>query len=313
MRLLLTGCAGFIGFHTAQKLLSNGCYILGIDNLDDYYCQKLKKNRLELLTNNKNFKFKNCDINKFFIDEKNFDAVIHLAAQPGVRLPKSMHHKYMHANIDGFEHIIDQASKNNIRRFIYASSSSVYSGNTKVPYCESHKLENPTSLYGKTKLNNELFADKFIEKMKIIGLRFFTVYGPWGRPDMAYFSFTKKIKENTEIILYNHGDTQRDMTYIDDISDGILQSLLKVDSIDGHAIFNLGNTKPVNTKYLISLIEERYGKEAKIKYLDIKNEVKITLADITKAQTLINYAPKISIDSGLKLFFDWYDAYYGKM
>tara|TARA_Y100001935_G_C17291770_1_gene503778 strand:+ start:1191 stop:2141 length:951 start_codon:yes stop_codon:yes gene_type:complete len=315
MNVLITGAAGFIGSNVCKEFLKQGWNIYGLDNFDDFYDTKLKKERISELDKHKNFFFFNIDIcNIKNLKVKNFDLMINLAAQAGVRLPQDLHFKYNHSNVDGFKHFLDFSNDINCHNLLYASSSSVYSSNGQIPYQENQKLYKPSSKYGETKLENERIAENFAleTNSKIIGLRFFTVYGPIGRPDMAYYNFTKRILRNEEIILFNNGKTSRDMTYIDDIVEGILlaaKHLEKEEII--HEIFNLGNEKPIRTHRLVSEIEKEFKKSALIKYISEQNEVKITKADCTKAKSVLGYSPKTPFKKGIKRFFNWFRKYYG--
>lgn len=315
MKILITGVAGFIGSHVCKKLLDNGHTVYGLDNYDNFYETRLKKIRIEILKKNKNFFFFNidlCDIKS--LKARNFDLMINLAAQAGVRLPAEMHFKYHHSNIDGFQHFLDFSNQVNCNNLIYASSSSVYSSSQKIPYKENQKLEIPLSKYAESKIINEEYAADFAidNDKKIIGLRFFTVYGPMGRPDMAYYNFTKRIIQNKEITLYNEGKTFRDMTYIDDIVNGIIlaKKFLSKESFS-HEIFNLGNENPINTHYLVTKIEKEFKKNALIKYISNKNEVKMTKADCSKAKLMLGYCAETPFEKGIKHFFDWFKKYYG--
>tara|TARA_B100000242_G_scaffold287334_1_gene254004 strand:- start:1462 stop:2412 length:951 start_codon:yes stop_codon:yes gene_type:complete len=314
MNILITGVAGFIGSSVCKKFLEKGFNVHGLDNFDDYYDVNLKKARIKNLKKNKNFFFYNLDLSKIKnIKIKKFDLMINLAAQAGVRLPRSMHHKYISSNIDGFRHFLQFSNKVSCEYLIYASSSSVYSSLRKTPFEENQKLDVPLSKYAESKLDNEKEANDFAQKneKKIVGLRFFTVYGPFGRPDMAYFDFTKKILNREEIRLFNSGETYRDMTYIDDIVSGVFlaSEYLKKEKFK-HQIFNLGNGKPINTKLLVSCIEREFKINALIKYITSEKEVKITFADITKARKKLNYRPETNFDEGIKRFFNWFKEYY---
>ena len=315
MNVLITGAAGFIGSNVCKEFLKQGWNVYGLDNFDDFYDIKLKKKRISQFDKHKNFFFFNidiCDIRTLKV--RNFDLMINLAAQAGVRLPQDMHFKYKHSNIDGFKQFLDFSNDINCHNLLYASSSSVYSSVKQIPYQENQKLYKPSSKYGETKLENEKLAENFAleTNSKIIGLRFFTVYGPIGRPDMAYFNFTKRILRNEEIILFNNGETSRDMTYIDDIVEGIMlaaKHLLNKEII--HEIFNLGNEKPIRTQHLLNEIEREFRKSALIKYILEQNEVKITKADCTKAKSVLGYSPKTPFKEGIKHFFNWFRKYYG--
>ena len=310
MNILITGVAGFIGFHAAFKLLKNGINVYGIDNINDYYSQDLKINRLKILKKFKNFKFLQSDINNINKKSISADIVIHLAAQAGVRLPPSENHKYIHSNIDGFQSVLDFCKETGTNKLIYASSSSVYSGSNKSICSENDELPIPPSLYAKTKIRNENMA-KDINKLDSIGLRFFSVYGPFGRPDMAYFSFTKQILNREEITVFNNGNTSRDYTYIDDVISGILNSIKLIESERSlRIVLNLGSGKKINTLKLISMIEQRYKVDAIKNYVPRVNETKSSLADLKLSEEIIDYRPEVDFSQGLNIFFDWYDEYY---
>ena len=260
MKILITGAAGFIGFHLAKALCKKNYHIVGIDNLDDYYDQSLKKHRLSILNKYKNFSFFKSDLKELAALNENFDLAINLAAQAGVRLPESMHYKYEISNIEGFNFFLDFCEKREINKIIYASSSSVYGNHPIKPFVETLNLLEPVNRYAASKMANEVAANVYQQKhnINLIGLRFFTVYGPSGRPDMAYFNFAQKILNNEEIKLFDNGKLQRDMTYIDDIIDGIIGAIeySSRNEVD-FQIFNLGNEKPIQTTYLLSLIEKK--------------------------------------------------------
>ena len=313
MKFLVTGSCGFIGFHLCKNLLEDEHEVLGIDNLNSYYDVALKKKRLEILQTFNNFKFFREDItgiqpiNELFKDFKP-NIVINLAAQAGVRYSKINPNSYIDSNVLGFLNIFNLCRDYEVKKFIYASSSSIYGSSENIPYKEDSS-PSPISLYGKTKYINEIISESFAleNSFKSVGLRFFTVYGPYGRPDMAYFKFSQKIKENLKIELYNRGNMSRDMTYIDDIIQGIKLFIKEDKLMKKHEIFNLGNTKPIKTTDLLFLIESHYDKKAIIEYKDSENEVEITHADITKANSLIGYYPKINISEGMENFFSWLD------
>lgn len=316
MKILVTGCSGFIGYFCSKALIDMGYEVTGIDNLNDYYSVDLKKSRLQILNKNENFRFLNLDISESIkIDRlKGFDCLIHLAAQPGVRLKPKDYKKYDSANIIGFSNILRLVEKLSIKNFIFASSSSVYSGSKNLPYSENESL-NPISYYALTKLHNEKAAQIFSEckQYNIVGLRFFTVYGPYGRPDMAYFSFLDSLYKKKEINLFNNGLMSRDMTYITDIIDGIMQTIKFMKS-NGNIfeIFNLGNDKPIQTIEMLNKLENLSGNEAKILNFDISGEANCTHADISKSKKLLGYNPKVNLNQGLDQFHDWYKSYYLK-
>ena len=313
MKIIITGACGFIGFHLSKKLLKQNHSILGIDSLNDYYDVSLKEKRLTKLRELKKFKFFKFSLNDVKeIEEifKNFkpNIVINLAAQAGVRYSEINPNAYIDSNILGFLNILKLSLNYKIDKLIYASSSSVYGDNSKAPFKENHLL-NPISLYGKTKLSNELIAEEFskLSLIQFIGLRFFTVYGPYGRPDMAYYKFSQKIHKEEKITLFNKGNMSRDMTYIDDIVNGIVLSIDKKNFETRHEIFNLGNTQPISTSDLIKIIERRYKRKALISDKSSENEVFITHADITKSQRVLGYKPVTNIIDGMYNFFEWLD------
>ena len=311
---LVTGCAGFIGFHVAKRLLSQGNTVIGIDNLNRYYSAKLKKDRLSLLLKEKNFKFWKLNIAHFKQLEKifettNIDVVCHLAAQAGVRYSLIDPFSYEQSNIKGFLNIIELSCRCNVKNFVYASSSSVYGGNEKIPFSTDDAVDKPLSLYGATKRADELIAYVYhhLYHLNTTGLRFFTVYGPWGRPDMALFKFTKAIIEGKTIEVYNYGKMERDFTYIDDIVDGVIASLNKPFEYE---IFNLGRGKSISLEYFISCIEKRLNKKAKKVYLPLqKGDVPKTYADIRKSEKMLGFHPKVSIEEGIERFVSWYMSY----
>lgn len=316
MRILITGCCGFIGFFTSKALLKEGHEVVGIDDLNDYYSTHLKKARLDILRKNKTFHFSQTDISKkFYVDGLDgIDLIIHLAAQPGVRLPINKYDKYDLSNILGFNNVISVCDEYSIKNLIFASSSSVYSGSVNYPYSENESL-NPTSYYALTKLHNERAAQIFSEskQVNIVGLRFFTVYGPYGRPDMAYFSFLDSLYKDEDINLFNNGVMFRDMTYITDIIDGIMQTLEFMKSNDNiFEIFNLGNDKPIQTIQLLNNLENLSGSKAKILNLDSSGEAKYTHADLSKSKKLLGYDPKVNLKEGLDEFHEWYKSYFLK-
>ena len=312
-KILITGILGFIGFHAAKKLCYLGYTVVGIDNLNDYYDQRLKVLRLEVL------KKLNIDINFLDIsDEKSLTSfisinkpkkILHLAAQAGVRYSFENPTAYIKSNISGFFNLLE-AVKNFATPIVYASSSSVYGGNAKIPFCENDMTDSPLNLYAATKKSNELFAHSYhhLYNIPLIGLRFFTVYGPYGRPDMAYFSFTKKILDSIPIQVFSNGQLKRDFTYIDDIIDGITTALsFPVD----YGIFNLGNHEPVKVKDMISLLEIKLGKKAIVEEVKTPStEVEVTFADIKKSHEILGYVPKTSLSIGLDNFIDWYQKEY---
>ena len=315
MNILVTGAAGFIGFHTCLSLQTKH-KVYGLDNLNNYYDVNLKKSRLKILKKNKDFEFLKTDIqnknlyNKF--KRLKLDIIINLAAQAGVRHSLKDPFSYIDSNILGQINLLEFAKKIKIKKFIYASSSSVYGGNEKMPFSVKHRVDKPISLYAASKKSTELLAECYshLFKIKCIGLRFFTVYGPWGRPDMATFIFTKKILENKKINIFNYGNMKRDFTYIDDIVKGIKGAVnLKGDY--KHKIYNLGNNKPEDLKRFISIIEKNLKVKAKRNLLPIQpGDVAKTSANIDESRRELNFNPKTSIDEGVPKFIEWYKQYY---
>ena len=337
MKILITGVAGFIGFHVARKLISKNFKIIGIDNLNNYYEVSLKKNRLKNILNNsndKNFKFYSIDIRdqksiKSIFSKEKPNVVIHLAAQPGVRYSLINPRLYLETNIMGFFNVIEESRKNNIKHFLYASSSSVYGANKKIPFAETDPANHPLQLYAATKRSDELIAHSysFLYNLPTTGLRFFTVYGPWGRPDMSVFIFTKKIL-NKEIIKISDGEIHRDYTYISDISDCILSLINKIpkkknylykdflpnnSSIAPYSIFNIGNNKPVKLTKLIEIIEEALNIKSKKKFVKKDSmDMNYTFADINEIEKKFNFSNRITVEEGVKNFVNWYKDYYKK-
>tara|TARA_X000000950_G_scaffold202354_1_gene243578 strand:+ start:6595 stop:7611 length:1017 start_codon:yes stop_codon:yes gene_type:complete len=338
MKILITGCAGFIGHHVCVKLISLGFNVIGIDNLDNYYDPKLKKNRLNraknLSKNSKgNFKFIKLDlcnnkkINLLFKKFK-FKKVIHLAAQAGVRYSLINPRKYLQNNILGFLNILEGCRNSKCTHLIYGSSSSVYGANTKFPYTEKQHTDHPLQFYAATKKSNELMAHSYSHLFKIptTGLRFFTVYGPWGRPDMALFLFAKKIKQNKAIKIFNYGEHMRDFTYIDDVVNGIIKVLKKGQKINQKwnsknpdpgsssapfGILNIGNGNPVKLSRYIECIEKEMGKKAKKQFLKLQpGDIEKTHADTKKIKKIYDYKTKTTIEKGIKEFINWFNNYY---
>ena len=321
--ILVTGAAGFMGFHTCQKLIKKGFSVIGIDNLNNYYDPKLKLNRLKELENLNqidNFRFLKIDLidRKLLFslfEEENFDIVIHLAAQAGVRYSIINPEAYINSNLVGFNNLMEACRDFcELKNFIFASSSSVYGGNNKTPFSEEDNVDHPVSLYAATKKANELFAHTYSHLYNIpcTGLRFFTVYGPWGRPDMALFLFTKAIFENKKINVYNYGNHSRDFTYIDDIVEGVYNTISKDSkNSDSYKLYNIGNSKPVELMDFINLIEKNLGKKANKKMLPMQaGDVEKTYASTVKLSNDYDYTPKTPIDFGVKSFIDWYVKYY---
>ena len=323
MSILVTGVAGFIGFHASKALLSRGETIVGIDNLNDYYDPSLKQARLEQLSTS-HFTFHHLNIADYTVMESlrkqhsDITHVIHLAAQPGVRYSLINPHAYTESNLTGHLNILELCRRlPNLRHLIYASSSSVYGGNTKLPFRINDPVNTPISLYAATKRSSELMARTYSHLYGIpaTGLRFFTVYGPWGRPDMATFLFTKAILEEQPIRVFNNGDMHRDFTYIDDIVDGILAALYAIPekqaAIPPHRLFNLGNSKSEKLLDFIKVIEESTGKKATIKLEPLQpGDIKDTYADIAESTDILGFSPRTTIYKGIPKFVQWYKEYY---
>ena len=313
-KVLITGAAGFIGFHTAKALLDDGFDIYGIDNINDYYDVSLKKNRLKILKKYSNFNFSKIDISNLHDLDKVFKdfcpkKVINLAAQAGVRYSIENPFAYVNSNLVGFVNIIELSKKHKVDGFIYASSSSVYGANDKIPFSVEDNVDKPMSIYAASKRANELIAYSYshLFKLHTTGLRFFTVYGPWGRPDMAMFIFADKISKGESIEVFNNGNMKRDFTYIDDIVNGIKSALNKNYECE---VFNLGNSKSENLMDIVSHIELNLEKKAKVNFKPMQlGDVKQTYADIEKTKKLLDYHPSINIDIGIKRLVDWYKQY----
>ncbi|MBL6449849.1 NAD-dependent epimerase [Fulvivirga sp. 29W222] len=331
--ILVTGAAGFIGFHLCKVLSNKGYKVTGIDNLNDYYDVNLKKSRLSILEKEDNFSFKKLDledqgsIEKLF-EAGNFSYVVNLAAQAGVRYSLTNPRAYIKSNIDGFVNILEGCRHNNVKHLIYASSSSVYGANTKMPFSVEHNVDHPVSLYAATKKSNELMAHTYshLYGLPTTGLRFFTVYGPYGRPDMALFLFTKAIIEGKPIDVYNHGKMLRDFTYVDDIIEGIVRLIPTIpsgnpdwdgnapnpsDSFAPYKIYNIGNNQPVKLMEFINAIEEALGKTAIKNMMPLQpGDVPATYADVTALKESVDFKPNTSIKTGIQRFIDWYLDYY---
>ncbi len=313
-KILVTGCAGFIGMSLCRELLKRGNYIIGIDNLNNYYDVKLKNKRLSILSDHKNFIFKKIDISNYnnlkdIFNENNIIKVVNLAAQAGVRYSLENPNVYMESNVLGFMNILECCRHYSTKGLVYASSSSVYGGNEKIPFSEKDNVDIPVSIYAASKKANELMAHSYnhLFGLKSTGLRFFTVYGPWGRPDMAMYIFTEKILNNKPIEVFNYGDMRRDFTYIDDIVNGIISAL---DKNYDYEIFNLGNNRSEDIETVISIIEDCLGKNAIRNYEDMQpGDVKNTYADIEKARVLLDYNPEITIQEGIPNFIQWIKKY----
>lgn len=333
MTILVTGSAGFIGFHLSKALLERGDDVIGVDNLNDYYDVNLKKSRLQILKEYKNFTFVKIDIShkadlfKQF-EENNINRVVNLAAQAGVRYSLENPDAYIESNIVGFVNILEACRHHQIEHLVYASSSSVYGANKTFPFSESTNIDHPMSLYAATKKSNELMSHSYASLFKLpcTGLRFFTVYGPWGRPDMALFKFAKNIINDEAIDVYNNGEMIRDFTYVDDIVEGIIRALDKTPKGDAswkgeqpdpacsyapYKIYNIGNGNPEPLMKFISAIEAYLGKEAIINYMPLQpGDVPKTSANIARLNEELGYKPKTRIEAGIKNFIDWYLQYY---
>lgn len=316
-KLLITGSAGFIGFHVAKRLLEAGEQVIGIDNLNDYYDIQLKKDRNKTLKKYKNYTFYQVDIRdreklRDVFGKGKIDKICHLAAQAGVRYSLTNPLAYEETNIKGFLHVLELARQYNIIDIIYASSSSVYGGNTmpKGGFGEKDAVNMPISVYGATKRADELLAYTYhhLYGMNCTGLRFFTVYGPWGRPDMAYYSFANAIRDNKPIEVFNNGDMRRDFTYVDDIVDGVISALEKHYPYE---IFNLGNSRPVQLGRFIEILEDKFGKETKKVYKPMQpGDLYETFANVDHAKEKLGFEAKTGIEDGLRKFIDWYTSYY---
>lgn len=324
MKVLVTGAAGFIGAHTALKLLARGDEVVGIDNLNDYYNVQLKLDRLAQLAPHPAFSFKKLDVSdrpamdSLFAKEK-FDKVVHLAAQAGVRYSITNPYAYVDSNLVGFVNILEGCRHNAVQHLVYASSSSVYGGNTKMPFSEHDGVDHPVSLYAATKKANELMAHTYSHLFKIptTGLRFFTVYGPWGRPDMALFLFTKAILDGRAIDVFNQGQMVRDFTFIDDLVEGVVRVLEKAATPAAQAggapyrVFNIGNNQPTSLMAYIEAIEKALGRIAVKNYLPIQpGDVPATFADTDALKQWVGFKPNTPVELGVQRFVDWYQNYY---
>jgi len=333
--LLVTGAAGFIGFHVTSQLLSQGHQVTGVDNLNSHYEVQLKRDRLAQLQKESLFEFHETDITDVeaisqLFNQSSFEKVVHLAAEVGVRNSLLKPLEYVQSNILGFVNILEQCRISQIAHVVYASSSSVYGANRKTPYSIKDRVDHPVSLYAATKRADELIAHSYshLYDLPTTGLRFFTVYGPWGRPDMAVYLFTKAILEGTPIKVFNHGNLKRDFTYIDDIVKGVLGVLDDVPCRSGlpsaesktseenpvevpYRLYNIGNHQPVSVSQLIDVIEQRIGKPAKRENYPMQpGDVKETYADISELQQAIQFSPSTSIEQGVDQFVEWYLDYY---
>jgi UDP-glucuronate 4-epimerase len=334
-KILVTGAAGFIGYHLSSRLLERGDEVIGIDNVNDYYDINLKLDRIRQIEDRKGFKFIRLDLHdrsgveKLFAEHR-FDAVVNLAAQAGVRYSLKNPNAYVDSNLVGFANILEGCRHHDVGHLVFASSSSVYGANTKMPFSVHHNVDHPVSLYAATKKCNELMAHTYSSLYKIpsTGLRFFTVYGPWGRPDMALFLFTKAILDKRPIDVFNYGKMKRDFTYIDDIVEGVVRVIDRIpgpnpkwsgdepDSATSYApyrLYNIGNNQPVELMKFIEVLEDCLGMKAEKNMLPIQaGDVPATYADVDDLIRDVGFKPATPIERGIKKFVDWYKGYYGE-
>ena len=333
MNILVTGAAGFIGFHLSQRLLARGDTVIGFDNLNDYYDVNLKQARLKLLQESPGFSFIKGDLAdrpavEALFAANRFDRVVNLAAQAGVRYSIENPHAYIDANLVGFTNILEGVRHHKVPHLTYASSSSVYGANTRMPFSIHHNVDHPVSLYAATKKANELMAHTYshLYGIPVTGLRFFTVYGPWGRPDMALFLFTKAILAGKPIDVYNHGQMKRDFTYVDDIVEGVIRVTDRIptgnpdwsgDSPDPgtsrspYRLYNIGNSQPVSLLTFIETLEKKLGKTAQKNFLPLQpGDVPATYADVTDLTNDVGFAPSTPLDVGIERLVTWYRAFY---
>ncbi len=331
MKILVTGAAGFIGMHTCERLLSRGDEVVGLDNVNDYYDPLLKQARLDKLAKYPNFKFLRLDIADAqamagLFAEGRFQRVVHLAAQAGVRYSITNPQAYASSNLVGFVNVLEGCRHGGVEHLVYASSSSVYGGNTKMPFAESDAVDHPVSLYAATKKANELMAYTYshLYRLPTVGLRFFTVYGPWGRPDMAYFSFAKAMLEGRPIDVYNQGQMKRDFTYVDDIVEGVIRVVDKVPTAADAAatgagpgvpamVFNIGNSSPVPLMTFIATLESCLGVKANLRFLPMQDgDVVATYADVDALARWVDFRPTTTLATGLQRFTAWFVAHQSK-
>lgn len=333
--ILVTGTAGFIGFHVAKRLLNEGFNVIGVDSMNDYYDVTLKQKRTEILEDFDDFTFYKLDLTKYdelkvVFDNHHVEKVINLAAQAGVRYSLTNPHVYLDSNITSFLNILEGCRHSGVKHLVYASSSSVYGANTSMPMSVNDSLSHPLSLYAATKKSNELMAHTYSScfNLPVTGLRFFTVYGPWGRPDMALFIFTKSILNDEPIDVFNNGNMKRDFTYVDDIVEGVVRVLDHIpqpnDNWDSdhpdpstsfapYQLFNIGNNSPVDLMDFIHALENELGKKAKINFMPLQTgDVPVSYADATSLKNAVGYQPNTKITDGVKKFVDWYRDYYGE-
>jgi UDP-glucuronate 4-epimerase len=319
MNYLVTGAAGFVGAHVTAALIARGHNVTGIDNLNAYYDPALKLARLEYVAAGERFNFSKLDLAdraavESLFASHTFDRVIHLAAQAGVRYSIDHPHAYIEANVTGFLNILEACRHQKVPHLVYASSSSVYGLNTSVPFAETDRVDHPVSLYAATKKSNELMAHTYAHlfNLPVTGLRFFTVYGPWGRPDMAYFSFTKAILEGRPIDVFNSGNQSRDFTYIDDIVEGVVRVAEQIpDGVPPYRLYNIGNNNPVQLIDFIRTIERATGREAEVNMLPMQpGDVTATHANIDALSAATGFKPSTDLATGIGRFVDWYRGYY---
>jgi UDP-glucuronate 4-epimerase len=320
--ILVTGAAGFIGFHAARRLLAEGRDVVGLDNLNDYYDPALKRSRLELLRAQARFSFVQADLAdrptmQALFAQRGFATVIHLAAQAGVRHSIDHPHAYADANLEGFLNVLEGCRHNQCRHLVYASSSSVYGANTKLPFSVDDRVDHPISLYAATKRANELMAHSYshLYRLPTTGLRFFTIYGPWGRPDMAMFLFTRAIMAGSPIKLFNHGKMRRDFTYVDDVTRVMLRLIDRIPQVpDGVAparIYNVGNHQPEELMQVVVLLEQELGREAIKEMLPMQpGDVPVTYADVGDLMRDVGFRPQTPIAGGIREFVAWYRGHY---
>ena len=332
-KILVTGAAGFIGFHLTKRLLDENWEVTGLDNLNDYYDVDLKSARLKILNNESNFSFRKVNLEdkdgiEAVFEKGNFDYVVNLAAQAGVRYSLENPHCYIHSNVEGFLNILEGCRKYPVKHLVYASSSSVYGANKNMPFSVDHNVDHPMALYAATKKSNELMAHAYASLYNIpsTGLRFFSVYGPWGRPDMALFIFTKAIFEGTPIKVFNNGNMSRDFTYIDDIVEGVYRLVTRpaepnndwdptnpdvATSYAPYRIYNIGHGQPVELRTFIELIESNVGRKAiKENYPIQPGDITLNHCDISGLKLAVGYTPSTTVETGIKEFVDWYRTFY---